>query len=447
MMKRCHAWIAVATAAAASVCGVLISGCHRTETGPLEITLQRFFGACDAQYGSSTDVAAAEGECGIITTLINRFNAQNPDVHVKVNIVYWPGYDQLSAELAAGDPPDLVTLHESVISDYSQRKLIVPLDDALKNAGVDLASFTPAARAGVTRNGHVYALPFDNWAPLWHINMNLFRQAGLVRDGLPVLPHSPEELLQQARQFTHATGKPYLIQSMVNEPYAYARNLFTFLMQQNSDFFADPRHIYLQTPEARRVLQLFARINAEGLTTRNQDYTAATSAFLNGQGGVYLVGTWMIGAYDEASKQADSPLAGGYTVVPYPQLYPARDVTYADGHSWVVPAAPRSAAKMTAIIRLLRFLRDNDYEWSRTGHLPAYQDIIDSARWRDLPHRAEVAKLVNSGVPLPPGVQRQFQVQQMISQEMESAITGQKSVDAALEDAQRRVNDVLFNLL
>ena len=442
MMKGWHTAVVVA-----SVCGLLIAGCHRAETGPLEITLQRFFGACDAQYGSSTNVESAEGECGIITTLVNRFNARNPDIHVKVNIVYWPGYDQLSAELAAGDPPDLVTLHESVISDYSQRGLIIPLDEVLREAAVDPASFTLAARAGVTRNGHIYALPFDNWAPLWHINMNLFRQAGLVHDGAPVLPHSPEELLQQARQFTRATGKPYLIQSMVNEPYAYARNHFTFLMQQKSDFFSDPRHIRLQTPESRRVLQLFARIDAEGLTTRNQDYTAATSAFLNGRGGVYLVGTWLIGTYDEASRQADSPLAGGYTVVPYPQLFPDRDVTYADGHSWVVPTAPRDAAKMAAIVRLLRFLRDNDFEWSRTGHLPAYQEIIDSARWRALPHRAEVAKLVTTGAPLPPGVQRQFLIQQMISQEMESAITGQKPIDTALEDAERRVNDVLFNLL
>lgn len=447
MMRRLHAWVAAATAVAAAICTVVISGCQRAPAGPVEITLQRFFGACDAQYGSSIDVESAEGECGIITTLINRFNARNPDIHVKVNIVYWPGYDQLSAELAAGDPPDLVTMHESVISDYSQRKLIIPLDDAFRSAGIDPGSCTRAAREGVMRNGHVYALPFDNWAPLWHINMNLFRQAGLVRDGLPILPHSPEELLQQARQFTHATGKPYLIQSMVNEPYAYARNLFTFLMQQSSDFFADPRHIKLQTPEARRVLQLFKQIDTEGLTTRNQDYTAATSAFLNGQGGVYLVGTWMIGTYDEASKQRGSPLADGYTVVPYPQLFPGREVTYADGHSWVVPNAARSPAKMAAIVRLLRFLRDNDFEWSRTGHLPAYEAVIESARWRALPHRAAVAKLVDTAEPLPPGVQRQFLIQQLISEEMEAAITGQKPIDLALRDAEHRVNDVLFNLL
>jgi multiple sugar transport system substrate-binding protein len=102
---------------------------------------------------------------------------------------------------------------------------------------------------------------------------------------------------------------------------------------------------------------------------------------------------------------------------------------------------------MAAMVRLLRFLRDNDFEWSRTGHLPAYQEIIDSARWRALPHRAQVAKLVDIGEPLPPGVQRQFLIQQMISQEMEAAITGQKPIDRALEDAERRVNDVLFNLL
>ncbi len=422
-------------------------GCHRGIGGPVEITLQRFFGACDAQYASSTDVESAEGECGIITTLINRFNARNPDIHVKVNIVYWPGYDQLSAALAAGDPPDLATMHQSVISDYSQRKLIIPLEQQLRAAGIDPAGFTRAAREGVTRAGHIYALPFDNWAPLWHINLNLFRQAGLIRDGMPLLPHSPAELLQQARQFTRATGKPYLVQSMVNEPYAYARNLFTFLMQQHSDFFADARRIELETPQARDVLQLFRQIYAEGLTTRNQDYTAATSAFLNGQGGVYLVGTWMIGTYEEASRQRGSPLAGGYTVVPYPELYPERDVTYADGHSWVVTRRARSAREMAGIVRLLRFLWDNDFEWSRTGHLPASETVIRSERWRALPHRATVAKLVDTAAPLPPGVQRQFLIQQILSEEMESAITGQKPIDAALTDAQRRVNDLLFNLL
>ena len=75
----------------------------------------------------------------------------------------------------------------------------------------------------------------------------------------------------------------------------------------------------------------------------------------------------------------------------------------------------------------------------------ARPDLI--ARWRALPHRAQIARLVDTAQPLPPGVQRQFLIQQIISEEMESAITGQKPIDAALGDAQRRVNDMLFKLL
>jgi multiple sugar transport system substrate-binding protein len=102
---------------------------------------------------------------------------------------------------------------------------------------------------------------------------------------------------------------------------------------------------------------------------------------------------------------------------------------------------------MQAIARLLRFLQNNDYEWSRTGHLPVDTAVIESARWRALPHRSQIAKLVNTAAPLPAGVQRQFLVQQILSEEMESAISGQKPIDAALADAQRRVNELLFNLL
>ncbi len=72
-----------------------------------ELTVQRFFGACDADFGTNTDVGKAVGECGIIASLINKFNADNPDVHVTVTTVEWPGYDQLTAQFAAGDPPDI----------------------------------------------------------------------------------------------------------------------------------------------------------------------------------------------------------------------------------------------------------------------------------------------------------------------------------------------------
>ena len=87
-----------------------------------EISVSRFFGACEADYGGVTDVSKANGECGIITALINKFNADSPDTHVKVDIVEWPGYDQLTARIRSGEPPTISVMHEAVIRD---RKSVV----------------------------------------------------------------------------------------------------------------------------------------------------------------------------------------------------------------------------------------------------------------------------------------------------------------------------------
>ena len=72
-----------------------------------EITFARCFGACEGDYGTSQDVAKARGECGVMTTLVNLFNATNKDnILVKPQIIEWgPYYQQLNARIAARDRP------------------------------------------------------------------------------------------------------------------------------------------------------------------------------------------------------------------------------------------------------------------------------------------------------------------------------------------------------
>lgn len=424
---------------------VAAAGCGPAQA-PDEIVVQRFFGSCRAEYGTQTDVSAAQGECGIITTLLNRFAAENPAIRVTVSNVAWPGYNQLSAQLGAGDAPDVVTMHESAIPDFASRGLLEPMGEGLREVGIDPEDFTEASRKGVAKDGRIWGMPFDTWAMLWHINLNYFRQAGLVENGEPVLPRNPEELLVHARRFKAATGKPYLVQATANQKPVYARNLYTFLMQQEAAFFADPQEIRLQTPEARRVVEMFKAIHDERLTTMNQDYASATNGFLNGDGGVYLVGTWLIGIYEAESRRPDRPLSGGYTVVPYPQLFPERDASFADGHAWVMPVKERTDAQREAVFRLMRFFADHNFEWARTGHLPAFAEVIESERFLSLPHRRNIAKLAVTGEPLPPGVQRQFAIQDIIGEELAPAISGRKPIDEALADAEQRINDLLFHL-
>ena len=287
----------IAAMAAALTLGSCSAGDHRTH-----LYLQRFFGECGAEYGNSTDIAKAEGECGIITTMIARFNAENPDVRVDVNVVAWPGYPQLTAQMAARDPPDLVTMHEGVITDYAAKGLLEPVDGYLQKAGISPADFTDASRAGVTIGDKIYGMPWDTHGGLFHVNTALFAKAGLMRGDKPVLPTSAAELIAQGHQFEQRTGKPYLIQSLVGDPAGAARNQYTYMMAQGAVLFPDPHHVKLATPLGQHVAAFFKRINDEHLGTLNMDTPAAIAAFMNGEGGIYPTGTWMIGSFARSIK-------------------------------------------------------------------------------------------------------------------------------------------------
>ena len=163
---------------------------------------------------------------------------------------------------------------------------------------------------------------------------------------------------------------------------------------------------------------------------------------MNGEGGIYPTGTWMIGQFEQESKTPGRPLHNAYAVYPYPRLW-GRQASFVSGHVWVVPKRERSAAQRTALADFFRFMAAHNFDWVRTGHLPAFTAVLDSPRFNALPHRSEIAPLAKFGQPLPGYVQRQSAIEGLVGEEMAAAVNGQKPVDRALADAERRVNDLL----
>ncbi len=263
-----------------------------------------------------------------------------------------------------------------------------------------------------------------------------------MKDGKPVLPRSPEEMLAHARQFTELTGKPYLIQSLVGDNAYAARNVYTYLLAQDAVLFPTPHRIRLQTPEAERIVDFFRAITASGVSTRNQDTPAAIASFMSGEGGIYPTGTWMIGQFEAEANTPGRPLYKSYTVYPYPRLW-GEDVSYVSGHAWVVPKRERTPEQRRAIARFFRFIAEHNFDWARTGHLPAFKAVVESPAFKALPHRTNIAPVASTGRPLPGGIQRQNAIEGLIGEEIAAAFNGQKSTKRALADAERRVNDLL----
>src|ERR1035437_3697563 len=102
----------IALAVGVALCGSSVNAQAEDKT---VVSFARFFGSCEADFGTVTDISKSAGECGIITAMTNKFNADNPDVEVKTQVIEWnPYYDQLGARIIAKDIPAIAVMHEAV---------------------------------------------------------------------------------------------------------------------------------------------------------------------------------------------------------------------------------------------------------------------------------------------------------------------------------------------
>jgi multiple sugar transport system substrate-binding protein len=170
-------------------------------------------------------------------------------------------------------------------------------------------------------------------------------------------------------------------------------------MAMNQPIFPDKDHVRLRTPQARMIIAFFREITREGLATSNMDTPAAIAAFMNGEGGIYPTGTWMIGQFQKESDTAGRPLHNSYAVYPYPRLW-GKHAAFLGGHALV-------------------------------------------EQFRALPQRVNIAPLATIGQTLPGYVPRQSAIEGLVGEEMSAAITGQEPIDRSLADAERRVNELL----
>lgn len=412
-----------------------------------EITFARFFGACEADYGTSQDYKTARGECGVMTTLVNHFNATNTqNIVVKPQVIEWgPYYQQLTARIAARDIPTIAVMHTSQIGDFVRARIVEPIEDDLKAAGIDVNDMTPHARRGVTLNNQIHALPWDTHSWPWHINGALFKQAGLVdASGNPVLPKNVEELMAHAKIMREKTGKPYFIVASVAPADAGngTRSFWTMLAQQDASLF--PNNSWDKAnfgqPEVRNVYAVFEQLARDGHITKGLDGAGGLGGFIAGNGAVYLTGTWRIDDLIAASARPDTGLKDYHARI-FPNLFKT-DAVWADNHSWVMLRGGTNPQTRAAARVFLKYLWDNNFDWARGGgHLPIRQSMM--ADYAKLPQRTNVMKITEIGRSLPHDVRRQFGFQSLIGEEINNMINGGKPIDQALKDAQDRADQLL----
>jgi len=404
-----------------------------------EVTLGRFFGACE---DAGTDTTTSVGEPCIIQSIINAADAELDGITVTTLPTDWGNYyDQIVAAYAAGDPPDVHVMHRHRIPQFAGLGALADLSGDLEAAGIDISDWAPTALEAVSYEGGIYGVPMDFHANLWHVNLDLLAQAGLVTDeGTPILPTSPAELLAHARLVEEATGQDYLAADFAQFPIG-VRLVLSLMWQQGANIFTEDGTATIDTEAARNAVTAITQLFDAGHADPQLNYADSQQAFLNGEAAVLVNGTWVVDFYAAEAANPDVALSD-YYAADFPTLF-AEGATWADSHMWAIPASLRAdEATYAAALQVLAFINEHNIDWARTGHMAVRNSVLSSEDYAALPHRDEYTRTASIARDTPASAQYGA-IQDVLNRELQAIWLTGKSVDAALADAEMDVQDLL----
>jgi multiple sugar transport system substrate-binding protein len=418
--------------------GVALAATMVTGATAQEITLGRFFGACE---DAGVDTKASVGEACIIQSIINAADAEIDGVTINTLPTDWGNYyDQIKAAYAGGTPPDVHVMHRHRIPEFAGLGAIADISGDLETAGIDPSDWSEAALDAVSYEGGIYGVPMDFHANLWHVNMDLMEAAGLVENGKPVLPSSPEELLEHAQKVKDATGQNYLAADFAQFPIG-VRLVLALMWQQNANIFEGDTAT-IDNDAARNAVTAITQLFDAGLADPQLNYADSQQAFLNGEAAILVNGTWVVDFYTEEAAKEETGL-DSYYVADFPTLFET-GATWADSHMWAIPSSLKAndPEAYAAALEVLAFINDHNVDWARTGHMAVRNSVLESDEYMNLPHRSEYAGTAAIARDTPPS-ERYGGIQDVLNRELQAIWLTGKPVDDALADAEIEVQDLL----
>ena len=306
-----------------------------------------------------------EARVTAIDTLIEKFEAENPDITVRQTTFPYADYrTKVAAAIPAGEGPDVVQLFYGWLTDYVQADLITPLPTDVFPPDQIRAEFFPMVRA-MEKDGAYMALPTAVRSLALFYNTRLFEEAGITDP-----PKTLDELVEIAKKLTlkdssgnitqvgittgmnaqdHHWWREVLVRQFGGVPYSDDYTSATY----NDDAGAAALKWYSD-------LETLHEVTKAGFMDQGQ------AAFKAGRAGMHIDGSFRIGALDKTRglKWAVAELPAG------------PDGTQSNYSSYWVNAITTKAQgeKREAALKFLQFITSDEAMqiWLVTvGELPA----------------------------------------------------------------------------
>jgi multiple sugar transport system substrate-binding protein len=375
------------------------------------------------------------GEGFLVTELIKRFNAENPDIEVIEQIVEWGQlYNKLTTAIAAGDPPDVSVMHLALLPDFASRGALTALDKYISKE--TLQDYVPEIAAKARYDGKLYAVPFDTHPLVLYYNKKLLKEAGLVdAKGEVLVPKTWDELLSYAKQAKEKLGLEVGISSEIGAMMG-ERLFIAYYTQLGGQIYDEKtKTLKFDLEKVKKTYEFMSNLYTSGVM-KPMTYDTAESLFQNNQSPFHFNGVWVMAVY---------PTLEGlqFGVTNLPAIVGSKPYTWGDSHTWVIPKKPKDdPAKIAAAAKFIEWFAKNAAEWAKAGHLPVLKSVLNSEAFLRLPMRKDYAHVAEFVVPAP-SVKGWLEVRIKMWEIGEAVILGKMTPDAAAKELVNFTKQVL----
>lgn len=229
--------------------------------------------------------------------IADAFQDANPTITIDVQALPWPDFwTKLEAGMTGGVAPDSFWMLADKYQPYADAGMLLEMDDAIKQAGVDVSKYPQAIVDMYTRDGKLWGLPKDfDTNGLWY-NKEIFDAAGV---DYPSADWTWEDLRAAAKELTNAEQGVYGIAAPIDRQSGYYNTIFQAGGQVLSD---DKKTALYDTPEAIEGLQFWVDLMTDGSSPSLQQMsdTESVTMFMQGKLAMYQSGAyWAKRFYDD----------------------------------------------------------------------------------------------------------------------------------------------------
>lgn len=397
--------------------GSLLAGCGSSTSG-------------DTSNGDEKTVVELSGWGGnpsekkLLEQTIAEFEAQNPDIDVKLDIIADQYMDVMKTRLIGGEAADVFYLDSYDAPSLINTGVLEPLDKYVTEE-FDVADFEKPMLEAFQKDGVTYGFPKD------YSTLVLFYNKKMLAEANVEVPKTWDELREASKKLTKGTevygfGMPPMKDALARL-YYIGESLGGEIVKNNKANFADPKVIEALKP-------IVDQHNIEKTAAEPSEVGATWGGEMFGQEKAAMVieGNWMIPFLEETFPQVE------YGTAELPTIN-GEKATMAYTVAYVMN---KQSDNKEAAWRLISYLtgKEGMETWTSKGYaLPTRKSVAEKLGYANDEFRGPIVAGAPYATVWQDGSNLSI-IANNFNNQFVSAFIGQKSLEEALKEAQEQAN-------